>query len=108
MRNQFILKPKETAFMYKPYPEAYDQIALLHCYRVPDFTKFSEQDTMSIVEHISQFLIQCGEAAGIDALQIRLFPLLLSGSTFAWFSSLPANSIITWADLEKQFHNYFT
>jgi hypothetical protein len=23
------------------------------------------------------------------------------------FSSLPANSIITWADVEKQFHKYF-
>ena len=25
----------------------------------------------------------------------------------ARFSSLPANPIITWADLEKQFHKYF-
>ena len=24
-----------------------------------------------------------------------------------WFSSLPPNSILTWADLEKQFHKYF-
>jgi len=42
MRNQFGLKPKEPAFMYrKPYPEAYDQIVLPSQYRVPDFTKFS-------------------------------------------------------------------
>ena len=26
---------------------------------------------------------------------------------FTWFSLLPANSIIKWADLEKQFHKYF-
>ena len=31
----------------------------------------------------------------------------MSGSTFVWFSSLPPNSILTWADLEKQFHKYF-
>jgi len=30
----------------------------------------------------------------------------LSGSAFTWFISLPSNSIITWADLEKQFHKY--
>ena len=62
---------------------------------------------MSAIEHVNRILIQCGEAIGIDALKICLFPLLLSGSTFAWFSSLPANSIITWADLEKQLHKYF-
>jgi len=31
----------------------------------------------------------------------------LSGSAFTWFISLPPNSVITWADLEKQFHKYF-
>ena len=91
----------------KAYPEAYDQIPLPHHYRVPNFTKFFEQDAISTVEHISRFLIQCGDAAGIDALKVRLFPLSLFGLTFAWFSSLPPNSILIWADLEKQFHKYF-
>ena len=31
----------------------------------------------------------------------------LSGSAFAWFTTLPANSIIYWADLGKQFHQFF-
>ena len=31
----------------------------------------------------------------------------LSGSAFTWFTTLPANSIIFWADLEKQFHHFF-
>ena len=43
----------------------------------------------------------------MDALKIRLFPLSLFESAFAWFFSLPANSIITWPDLENQFHKYF-
>jgi hypothetical protein len=38
---------------------------------------------------------------------VRLFPLSLSGSAFTWFSSLPYNSVHSWADLEKQFHSYF-
>ena len=90
----------------KPYPKAYDQIALPHRYRVLDFTMFSGQDSMCTVEHISRFLIQCGEVVGINALKTQMFLLSLSGSSFAWFSSLPANSIITWADLEKQFDKY--
>jgi len=31
----------------------------------------------------------------------------LSRSAFTWFISLPPNSVITWADLKKQFHKYF-
>ena len=31
----------------------------------------------------------------------------LSGSAFTWFMTLPANSIIFWADLEKKFHQFF-
>ena len=36
-----------------------------------------------------------------------LFSMSLSGSAFTWFTTLPANSIIYWADLEKQFHQFF-
>jgi len=58
MKNQFGVKPKEPTFMYrKPYPKAYDQIALQSRYRVPNFTKFSGQDNMTTVEYISWFLI---------------------------------------------------
>jgi hypothetical protein len=74
---------------------------------VSDFAKLSGQDNMTTIKYISKFLVQCGEASDNDALKIRLFPLSLSGSAFVLFSSLPANSIITWADLEKKFHKYF-
>ncbi len=76
-------------------------------YKVPDFSKFSGQDNISTYEHVSRFLAQCGEASAIDALRVKLFPLSLSGSAFTWFSSLPYNSVNSWADLEKQFHSYF-
>jgi hypothetical protein len=59
------------------------------------------------MEHITQFIIQCGEVGNIDALKIRLFSSSLSGLAFLWFTSLPANYIIKWSDLEQQFHNYF-
>ena len=62
---------------------------------------------MTTVKHISQFLIQCVDASVVDALRIRLFPLSLSRSAFAWFTSLPPSSFITRANLEKQFRKYF-
>ena len=36
-----------------------------------------------------------------------MFSMSLSGSAFTWFTTLLANSIIFWADLEKQFHQFF-
>jgi len=59
------------------------------------------------MEHVNRFIIQCGVAANRDELRVRLFSSSLSGSAFTWFISLPPNSVIIWANLEKQFHKYF-
>jgi hypothetical protein len=40
-------------------------------------------------------------------LKLRMFPLSLSGTAFTWFALLAPNSIFTWAQLEKKFHEYF-
>jgi len=108
MRDQFGIKPKVNTYSYRtPYPPAYDLIPLPNRYKVPDFTKFSGQDNTSTMEHVNRFIIQCGAAGNRDELRVRLFSSSLSGSAFTWFISLPPNSVITWADLEKQFHKYF-
>jgi hypothetical protein len=106
--KQYGIKPKQQSCMYRtPYPSGYDQIPFSPRFKVPDFTKFSGQDETSTMEHITQFIIQCGEAVNVDALSIHLFSSSLSGPAFSWFTSLPANSIIMWSNLEQQFHNYF-
>jgi hypothetical protein len=108
MREQFGLKPKDTGNLYRhPYPEWFERVSLPNRYKVPDFSKFSGHDNVSTYEHVSRFLAQCGEASATDASRVRLFPLSLSGSAFTWFSSLPYNSVNSWADLEKQLHSYF-
>ena len=108
MREQFGLRPKQQSVMYKtPYPSAYDQIPLPHKYKMPDLTKFSGQGEVSTMEHVNRFLLQLGEATNQDALRVWLFSLSLSGSAFASFTTLPANSILYWDDLERQFHPFF-
>jgi hypothetical protein len=42
-----------------------------------------------------------------DVHKIRIFPLSLTGAAFNWFTSLPLNSIDSWASLEQKFHDYF-
>ena len=108
MRDQFGLKPKQQNLMYRTlYPAAYDQLPLSHKYKLSDFTKFSGQGEVSTVEHINRFIMQCGEAAQNNTLKVCLFSMSLSESAFTWFTTLPANSIIFWADLGKQFHQFF-
>jgi hypothetical protein len=91
----------------KPYPEWFDQVLLPPRYTLPDFIKFTGMDSVSTMEHISQYLAQLGEIADEPALKVRFFPLSLSRPTFSWFASLPHNSIEGWEDLETKFHHYF-
>jgi hypothetical protein len=109
MQNQFGLKPKNRSYAYKsPYPEWYNRVALSPRVKPPtDLTKFSGQDDTSTIEHISWYLMQLGEASADEAWRIRYFPLSLTGLAFTWFTSLPAKSIETWAELEQKFHSYF-
>ena len=60
-----------------------------------------------MIEHVSRYLTQLGEALVEDVHRVRFFSLSLSGPAFTWFSSLPVNSIANWADLEKKFYTYF-
>lgn len=108
MEERFGLKTKEQSVIYRrPYPEWFDKVPLPCRYKVPDFSKFSGEDDTSTIEHISRFLVQCGEASVNEALKVKLFPLSLTRSAFAWFSYSPPNSIRSWADLERQFHKHF-
>ena len=108
MKNQFSLKPKGLTFSYKrPYLEWYDLVTLPTNYRLPEFTKFTGQDNTSMIEHVSRYLTQLGDASVEDAHRVRLFSLSQSGPAFTWFSSLPVDYIVNWANLEKKFHTYF-
>jgi hypothetical protein len=89
--KQYGIKPKQQSCMYMiPFPPRF---------KVPDFNKFFGQDETSTMEHITRFIIQCG-GGNVDALWIQLLSSSLSGPAFSWFTSLPANSIIKWSDLE--------
>jgi hypothetical protein len=102
LQNQFGLKPKNQGHVYTPpFQEWYNRVALPHRVKAPaDLTKFSRQDDTSTVEHIARYLMQLGEASADEALRIRYFPLSLTGPAFTWFTSLPAQSICSWKDLE--------
>jgi hypothetical protein len=38
---------------------------------------------------------------------VCLFSLSLTGTAFAWYATLPPNSILLWGDLEQKNHDHF-
>ena len=75
--------------------------------RIPEFAKFSGDQGKNTREHIGQFLAQLGELADTEAFRVRLFSLSLTGTAFAWYATLPPNSISSWGDLEQKFRDHF-
>ena len=90
-----------------PYPPEFDFISYLVGWRVPEFIKFNGDDTRTTWEHVSQYILQLGEASFNDAFPVRLFSLSLTGTAFSWFSSLAPNSILNWNQLESKFRDQF-
>jgi hypothetical protein len=76
-------------------------------FQVPDFIKFTGDDSKMTYGHVGQFLAQVSYVDINDVHQIRRFPLLLSDAAFTWFVSLPANLVDTWERLEQKLHDYF-
>jgi hypothetical protein len=91
----------------KPYKVDFDLIAYPPSWRVSDFIKFSGEDNRTTWEHISQYIAQLGEASAHESFKARLFSLSLTGTAFAWFSSLAPNSIDYLNQLEQKFHDHF-
>jgi hypothetical protein len=84
------------------YQKPYDVECMM-----PDLIKFSGDGKRTTWKHISQYTTQIGEADSYNVLKVRLFCLSLSGTAFAWFSSLAPGSIISWDMLEHKFHDHF-
>jgi hypothetical protein len=97
-RGQSYRKPYDSRFDDHPYPKGT---------RIPEFAKFSGDQGKNTSEHISQFLTQLGELTDTEAFRVRLSSLSLTGTTFAWYATLPPNSILSWGELEQKFYDHF-
>jgi hypothetical protein len=106
MRNSLGVDMGTTKLYQKPYRADFDYVAFLG-WRMPDFVKFSGDDNRTTWEHISQYTAQLGEVGTFNYLKVRLFSLSLTGTAFAWLSSLAPNSVDSWDQLDQKFHSHF-
>jgi hypothetical protein len=82
----------------RPYDSRFDYDPYLQGTRIPQFIKFSGDQGRSTHEHIRQ---QLGELTDKEAFCVCLFSLSLIDTAFRWYTTLPANSIYSWRDLEQ-------
>nr|KYP64189.1 hypothetical protein KK1_018779 [Cajanus cajan] len=75
--------------------------------KVPKFSKFAGELGESSVEHIARYLVKCGDLVSNEHLKMKYFPSSLTKHAFTWFTTLQPNSIITWTQLERSFHDHF-
>ena len=62
-----------TRLYKKPYPAEFDFVSFPIGWRNPEFTKFNGDDSRITWEHVSQYILQLGEASFNDALRVHLF-----------------------------------
>ena len=92
----------------KPYPEWIDREPYPRGSRIPEFSTFSREDDKTVLEHMSRLTIQCREVSKNENCKMKLFPSFLTGQAFAWYSSLPPNSLNSWVELEGKFQTHFS
>jgi hypothetical protein len=93
IKNKLDINMDNSRLYQKPYKADFGLMAYPPCWCVPSFIKFCGEDDRRTWEHISQYIAQLGEASAHYSFRVRLFSLSLTGTAFAWFSSLAPNSI---------------
>lgn len=108
MSEPFGIEFKWKARKYqRPYPVHFDLAPYPSSSSLPDFVKFSGENSETPWEHVTRYLAQLGEASSVEAFKVRLFDLSLTGAALWWYSSLPPNSVHAWSQLEHQFYYRF-
>ncbi|KAM2928641.1 hypothetical protein COP2_035876 [Malus domestica] len=97
--------PKFLKFI-QPYPAYVEKFKYPKGFKIPDFSLFTGESSLSSLEHVAWFIAQCGDMNS-DFHKLRLFNFSLTGSTFARYSNLSPNSIQSWEELVEKFHEQF-
>ncbi|XP_058775659.1 uncharacterized protein LOC131649932 [Vicia villosa] len=90
-----------------PLSEYVRQTELPRSWKIPKFTKFAGETGESTVEHIARFQTEAGELANNENLKMKYFPSSLTKNAFTWFTTLPPQSLFSWNQLERLFHEQF-
>lgn len=101
--NPGLMRPNFTS----PLADYVLQAELPRGWKVPKFTKFARDTKESTVEHVARYETEAGDLANDEDLKMKYFPSSLTKNAFLWFTTFPPQSIHTWTQLERLFHEQF-
>lgn len=90
-----------------PFPDFVLQIELSRGWKLPKFTKFTEDVKQSNVKHVARYQTELGDLVVNEDLKMKYFPNSLTKNVFTWFTTLFPTSLQMWSRLEKLFHEQF-
>ncbi|XP_050896339.1 uncharacterized protein LOC127103095 [Lathyrus oleraceus] len=90
-----------------PLPNFVLQTELPRGWNVPKFTMFTGDTKESTVEYVTRYQTEVGDIANNKDLKLKYFPSSLMKNAFTWLTTLPPQSIQTWTQLERLFHEHF-
>ncbi|KAM1076990.1 hypothetical protein EV1_024148 [Malus domestica] len=92
MINSAMEKGSKFLKFIHQYPAYMEKFEYPKGFRIPDFSLFAGESSLSSLEHVARFTAQCGYV-NCDFHKLRLFNFSLTGSAFAWYINLLPNSI---------------
>lgn len=101
--NPGLRRPNFTS----PFVDYVLQAKLSRGGKVPKFTKFAGDTKESTVEHVARYQTEAGDLENNEDLKMKYFPSSLTKNAFLLFTTLPPQSIHTWTQLERLFHEQF-
>lgn len=95
------IKPSRNSYN-KSYASYFDFMKVHDGWRVSTFYKLNGDGSKSTTEHVGMFVAQMGEARTMEVINVHYFNLSLTGTTLAWFTTLPTCYIGWWTKLEEK------
>ncbi|GKU92218.1 hypothetical protein SLEP1_g5977 [Rubroshorea leprosula] len=96
----------QSSLVYaKPYTRRIDNLSLPDGYQPPKFQKFNGKGNPR--QHVAHFVETCNNASTYGDLMVKQFVRSLEDAAFEWYIDLPARSVDSWNQLEREFLTRF-
>ncbi|GKV49781.1 hypothetical protein SLEP1_g56513 [Rubroshorea leprosula] len=96
----------QSSLVYaKPYTRRIDNLSLPDGYQPPKFQKFNGKGNPR--QHVAHFVETCNNAGTYGDLMVKQFVRSLEDAAFEWYTDLPAGSVDSWDQLEREFLTRF-
>ncbi|KAL2527093.1 Ty3-gypsy retrotransposon protein [Abeliophyllum distichum] len=105
IRAQYGGSPQSSLGYAKPYSRRIEEMRMPLGYQPPKFQCFDGKGNPK--QHVAHFIETCNNAGTYNDTMAKQFVRALRGAAFEWYTDLPAGSIDSWDQLEREFLTHF-